>query len=128
MIEWDGAIGGCIAFRRNHCIEHLIKIGGGPTLAATYQEAASPRDYPDGGYVNQLAVFPGYQGRQLGGRLLDVAVAASREAGCDRLYLCVSGFNTAAREFYKRRGFMELGIIENCFRPGNDEHLMRIMI
>lgn len=56
-------------------------------------------------YVNGLATLPGYQGRGLGARLLEVANTLAAEAGCDELSLEVFEQNEVAVRLYERHGY-----------------------
>ena len=55
--------------------------------------------------LDQLAVLPEYQGRGIGGLLLDRVEQFCREKNVDRLQLSVWITNFSAREFYRKRGF-----------------------
>jgi ribosomal protein S18 acetylase RimI-like enzyme len=56
-------------------------------------------------YVNGLATLPGYEGRGLGSRLLDVANDLASEAGCDGLSIQVFEQNEGAVRLYERHGY-----------------------
>jgi putative acetyltransferase len=56
-----------------------------------------------GGFLSQLYVAPGWQGRGIGSALL----AQARAAAVEPLQLWVFARNTAARRFYARHGFAE---------------------
>jgi ribosomal protein S18 acetylase RimI-like enzyme len=56
-------------------------------------------------YVNGLATLPGYQGRGLGSKLLNVASALAAEAGCDELSMQVFEQNENAVRLYERHGY-----------------------
>lgn len=56
-------------------------------------------------YVNVLATLPGYQGRGLGSRLLEVANDLAAEAGCDELSIQVFEQNEGAVRLYERHGY-----------------------
>jgi len=76
-----------------------------------------------GPYLELLAVLPEAQGRGLGGALLawlEAEAAASRN-----LWVAVSAFNAAARRFYARHGFVEVGVVPGLVRDGFDEILLR---
>jgi ribosomal protein S18 acetylase RimI-like enzyme len=56
-------------------------------------------------YVNGLATLPGYEGRGLGTRLLNVAADLAAEAGCDELSIEVFEQNEGAVRLYERYGY-----------------------
>jgi ribosomal protein S18 acetylase RimI-like enzyme len=56
-------------------------------------------------YVNGLATLPGYEGRGLGTRLLNVATDLAAEAGCDELSIEVFEQNEGAVRLYERHGY-----------------------
>jgi ribosomal protein S18 acetylase RimI-like enzyme len=56
-------------------------------------------------YVNGLATLPGYQGRGLGSRLLNVANDLAADAGCDELSIEVFEQNEVALRLYERHGY-----------------------
>jgi ribosomal protein S18 acetylase RimI-like enzyme len=59
-------------------------------------------------------------GRRLMERLEEEVFAASRN-----LYLCVSDFNTSARDFYRSLGYGEIGSVPDLLVAGSAEILMR---
>jgi GNAT superfamily N-acetyltransferase len=61
-----------------------------------------------------LFVLPGYEGRGLGNRLLDLALQWLRDNGAELVWLTTSPDTRAAR-FYTRRGWVPAGIV-----PGGD--------
>ncbi|WP_257165716.1 GNAT family N-acetyltransferase [Bradyrhizobium sp. SRS-191] len=65
------------------------------------------------GWIDQLYVGPGAQGRGVGSALLDVA-----KLGSDRLQLWTFQRNIAARRFYERRGFL---LVEETDGAHNEE-------
>lgn len=76
-----------------------------------------------GPYLELLAVLPAHQGRGLGSAVLRWMEA---EAGTSRnLWVAVSSFNAAARTFYARHGFSEIGTVPGLVRDGFDEILLR---
>lgn len=76
-----------------------------------------------GPYLELLAVLPEHQGRGLGGAVLRWVEA---EAGTSHnLWVAVSSFNAAARSFYARHGFSEIGAVPGLVRDGCDEILLR---
>jgi ribosomal protein S18 acetylase RimI-like enzyme len=76
-----------------------------------------------GPYLELLAVLPEAQGRGLGGALLDWLAAQAGSSG--NLWIVVSAFNTGARRFYARHGFVEVGTVPGLVRDGFDEILLR---
>lgn len=77
-----------------------------------------------GDYLELLAVSPGSQGQGLGRRLLS-AVEDTVFARSKNLFACVSDFNAAAREFYRRNGYEEVGPLHDLLMPGSAEILLR---
>ena len=77
-----------------------------------------------GAYIELFAVLPDAQGQGVGGALLDRLESTWRGRTAN-LWLLVSGFNVAARGFYLRHGFREIGIIPDLIIPAQDEVLMR---
>lgn len=57
-----------------------------------------------------LAVLPPYRRSGLGGRLLDAALAASRAAGAESMFLEAAAGNHAALALYAGRGFVRIGL------------------
>jgi GNAT superfamily N-acetyltransferase len=58
--------------------------------------------------VFALFVLPDFEGRGIGGRLFDFALAWLWASGASRLWLA-TGPNTRAARFYERRGWMPVG-------------------
>jgi ribosomal protein S18 acetylase RimI-like enzyme len=72
--------------------------------------------FANGGYLRLIALEPGREGRGLGAALLDEMekrVAALSE----HMFLLCSDFNTAARRFYKARGYQEVGSLQGFVLP-----------
>jgi L-amino acid N-acyltransferase YncA len=65
--------------------------------------------------LRSLAVLPAHQGRGIGQRLLDAAVAETRARGARRLRLRVLGPNAAARRLYEACGFVVEGVLREEF-------------
>jgi ribosomal protein S18 acetylase RimI-like enzyme len=59
-------------------------------------------------FVEELAVHPGYQGRGIGGFLLEQLEHLARVRGCTHLVLEVAENNMRALSFYRARNFMKL--------------------
>jgi ribosomal protein S18 acetylase RimI-like enzyme len=77
-----------------------------------------------GPYIELLGLAPTCQGRGIGAELLAWTEAEARKAGSN-LWVAASSFNPRALEFYRRQGFVEVGLIEDLVRPGFDEVLLR---
>lgn len=60
-------------------------------------------------YVSGLAVHDRYRGRGIGGELMDRVYALARSKGLPRVSLICFEGNETAFEFYRRRGFQEIG-------------------
>ena len=76
------------------------------------------------GYIRDIAIHPHWRGAGLGSRLLH---AAEERIFRDtrNVFLCVSAFNTRARQLYHRRGYVTVGILHDYLITGSDEILMR---
>lgn len=76
------------------------------------------------GYLQTLCVAPEARGRGFGGALLEfVEARLFRES--PNVFLCVSGFNLPAREFYRRHGYTLVGELNDYLVPGASELLLR---
>ena len=123
----DEKLLGVVAYRSTRGAEYIAALearGRRNTPAGTDGGDSPAVRVPDGGYVNCLAVFGSHQGRGIGLALLQHSEAETSAAGSERLYLCVTDFNTAAQRFYLRHGYTEIARIKNCVIPGHDELLL----
>jgi [ribosomal protein S18]-alanine N-acetyltransferase len=77
-----------------------------------------------GDYLELLAIEPAAQGHGLGGKLLTY-LESLVFARVNNLFVCVSDFNAAARRFYRRHGYQEIGPMPNFLIPGTAEILLR---
>jgi ribosomal protein S18 acetylase RimI-like enzyme len=77
------------------------------------------------GYVRLLGVAPTAQGSGVGSDLMDAAESFVRDRGIDDVFLLVSEFNDAAREFYVGRGYEHVGTIDGYVQSDVDERLLR---
>ena len=68
-------------------------------------------------FLNALAVSDKCRGLGVGSRLLDWAEGRAKAGGFDLLSLHVWANNLTAVKFYKRRGFVELGIAPLASHP-----------
>ena len=67
-------------------------------------------------YLASLYILPGFQGRGIGGRLLEAAEKKARADGLEELWVGVMVQNEAARRWYDKRGFRF--VREESFRMG----------
>ena len=58
-------------------------------------------------YVNVVAVYPEFQGRGIGTKLLDLARAQAEARGFDKLSIVVAEENAGAVRLYRRAGYLE---------------------
>ncbi len=77
-----------------------------------------------GDYLGLFAIADWARGRNLGGRLLGHVESVVFKRGTN-LFACVSDFNHAARAFYKKHGYQEVGAIHDLLIPGSAEILVR---
>ena len=76
------------------------------------------------GYVRAVGVRAGEQGHGVGTLLMDAAEEEILARG-PNVFLLVSKENAAARRFYERRGYREIGEIADYVAPGLAEVLYR---
>jgi ribosomal protein S18 acetylase RimI-like enzyme len=74
-------------------------------------------------YVAAIAVAPDARGRGVGAAM--IRCAERRVPGARNLFLCVSDFNAAARAFYARLGFQQVGVLDDYVIEGHAEILLR---
>lgn len=77
-----------------------------------------------GNYLRLLVVAPEHRGIGIGRQLLS-EFEKHTFARLPNAYLCVSDFNTRAREFYRRAGYREVGELADLIVTGRSEILMR---
>lgn len=73
-------------------------------------------------FLNSLAVNDAHRGSGIGAKLLGWAEARAAEAGYDRLSLHVWADNIPAVNFYKARGFDQIGVAEIPPHPRLQHH------
>jgi [ribosomal protein S18]-alanine N-acetyltransferase len=79
---------------------------------------------PFAGYIQALVVAPEWRSRGIGARLLKFAEERIfRES--PNVFLCVSGFNGRAQQFYARLGYERIGELKEYVIAGESEILMR---
>lgn len=77
-----------------------------------------------GPHLEQLAIFPDYQGHGIGRDILDW-VGNQALPWARNLWVLASSFNAGARRFYRRHGFIEVASLADLVQPGFDEFLLR---
>ena len=77
-----------------------------------------------GEYLKILVVDPAFQSQGIGRRLMEQLERRAFQCW-PNVYLCVSDFNTGARQFYRRLGYEEVGVLRDLLLPGKGEVLMR---
>lgn len=76
------------------------------------------------GYIQLLAVFPEFQNRRLGEKIMRFAEDKIFQRS-KNVFLCVSDFNFRAQKFYERLGYQKTGALENFLVAGQNEILLR---
>lgn len=77
-----------------------------------------------GDYLELLGIAPWARGKGLGAAMLRQIERIVFER-TKNLFACVSDFNRAARAFYRKQGYREIGPIPNFLIPGSAELLLR---
>jgi len=77
-----------------------------------------------GEYLKVLAVDDAHRSQGIGRTLME-ALEQRAFRSWPNVYLCVSDFNRAAQQFYRRLGYSEVGLLKDLLIPGRDELLMR---
>lgn len=76
------------------------------------------------GYIQTVCIAPGFRGQGLGSHL--VAFAEERIfRDHPNVFLCVSSFNTSARDLYRRLGYVQVGELDDFLVAGHSELLLR---
>jgi [ribosomal protein S18]-alanine N-acetyltransferase len=70
----------------------------------------------DVAHLNLLAVAPEHRRQGLGSQLMDWLITTAIEAGVFRINLEVRTQNDAARSFYERLGFAQLGVVQGYYQ------------
>ena len=79
---------------------------------------------PLSGYIQTIAVHPGWRGRGLGTQLMQFAEEKIFRRS-PNVFLCVTSFNRGAQKFYERLGYRKVGELENYLQHGHTEILLR---
>jgi [ribosomal protein S18]-alanine N-acetyltransferase len=74
-------------------------------------------------YLVSIAVADAFRGQGIGARILAFVEGLYRSR-FRHLFLCVSSFNTRARTFYERSGYVAVGLLPDFIIEGADEVLM----
>lgn len=72
------------------------------------------------GHVLSIAVDPNYRRQGVGTALILKSMDMLRNNGSRKLYLEVKESNSAAREFYRKLGFREIGRYRRYYQDGED--------
>ena len=82
------------------------------------------RGFLAGDYLELLAVDASTRSRGLGARLL-AHCESDVFARTRNFFVCVSDFNANARRFYRRRGYVQVGRLDDLLIAGSAEILLR---
>ncbi len=93
--------------RRELLIEGVFYLHIGSPGAMVAFAAVGPTPDPSEFKLHKLYVHPDYQRRGFGKALLQAAAVRAREAGGERLALCVNKRNTTALQAYRAYGFRQ---------------------
>jgi len=83
----------------------VLLAGDGPDGILVIRFQPSIWSELDEAYIAELYVVPGARRRGLGGELMDAALAACRERGCDYVFLGTDEGDVDAHRLYERSGF-----------------------
>ncbi len=102
--------------------EIFIGAGANREVAGFYWPAAAGMfcSFP---YLRILSVKPRFRNLGVGRRLLD-HFEKNGFKQASRVFLAVSDFNADARRFYRRNGYVRVGVLPGLFKPGISEILM----
>jgi ribosomal protein S18 acetylase RimI-like enzyme len=78
-----------------------------------------------GAYLELLAVFPGYQRKGIGEKIMRWLQTETFEVS-KNVWSLVSEFNASARSFYEKLGFTEVAAFKDLVRQGYNEILLRL--
>ena len=74
-------------------------------------------------YLHIIAVSKIFRGNGCGSLMMDAFERMMFERQ-DKIFLVVADFNDQAKDFYKNRGYVEIGPIPNLYRKGINENMM----
>jgi ribosomal-protein-alanine N-acetyltransferase len=86
----------------------------------------SVMDINDSAKIISFAVKKEFQGRGIGGMLIDEAIGRCLERGRKSIMLEVRISNERARELYKKKGFKVVDVLPGYYRDGEDAYLMML--
>jgi len=69
-------------------------------------------------YLELLGVRKDSRDQGVGGKLIDYFVDICRKAGYKKCFMCVSDFNTRAKDLYVRKGFEPIALIPDLLKNG----------
>ena len=79
-------------------------------------------------WLLSLAVNPAHRRRGLGKKLIERIADIIRKRNGKELLLTVDPSNDGAISLYRRCGFEDAGFEPDCFGPGEDRNLMRLLL
>jgi ribosomal protein S18 acetylase RimI-like enzyme len=93
---------------RDHEIRSMINDDGERVGYAWFR----PEDRPSGrvAFIYDIAVYPEHRRKGYAQQALSEIAAYARDNGCYAVQLHVHGFNTGARELYRKAGFVETDV------------------
>lgn len=81
--------------------------------------------FEDEYYIFVLAVMPEYQGKGLGGKLIEFAEEMARKKGFKKVSLLVNAENSNAIKFYESHGFKKVALINKA--PLNNYRMVKLL-
>ena len=78
----------------------------------------------DEGHITNIAVHPDFRQKHIASSMMEFLLKETSKAGIKRFTLEVRKNNTAARRFYKKYGFTELGIRSGYYENNEDAYIM----
>ena len=78
-----------------------------------------------GPYLELLALLPAFQSRGIGAEIMRWLEQEGRRAEARNLWVCASGFNERALNFYRRHGFTQAASLRGLVADGYTEILLR---
>ncbi|MGG3467273.1 ribosomal protein S18-alanine N-acetyltransferase [Neobacillus pocheonensis] len=78
----------------------------------------------DEAHVTNVAIMPGYRGRQLGETMMRKLMSVAREMGAKSMTLEVRVTNHVAQSLYRKLGFQNGGIRKNYYSDNQEDALV----